>query len=114
MKKVKGLLALVLLTSALFRISATNADIIVLMDASGTIFPWFDQINNTILVDITKKFVRPGDTFHLISFNSRVNLEIVQPIKTEADISRVVSRFMLLYPLGQNSDFFPAILIKLF
>lgn len=105
MKKVKGLLALVLLTSALFRISATNADIIVLMDASGTIFPWFDQINNTILVDITKKFVRPGDTFHLISFNSRVNLEIVQPIKTEADISRVVSRFMLLYPLGQNSDF---------
>lgn len=109
MKKVKGLLALVLLTSALFRMSATNADIIVLMDASGTIFPWFEQINNTILVDITKKFVRPGDTFHLISFNSRVNLEIVQPIKTESDISRIVSRFMLLYPLGQNSDFLSGI-----
>lgn len=59
MKKVKGLLALVFLTSALFRMSANNADIIVLMDASGTIFPWFDQINNTILVDITENLFAP-------------------------------------------------------
>ena len=84
---------------------AEGADIVVLMDTSGTILPWFDDINNKVLIDVTKKFIRLGDTFHLISFNSRVNLEIVQPIKNESDISRIVSRFMLLYPLGQNSDF---------
>lgn len=82
-----------------------TSEIIVLMDASGTILPWFEQINGKILSEISKKFVRQGDTFHLISFNSRVNLEIVQPINTEEDISRIVSRFMLLYPIGQNSDF---------
>ena len=81
------------------------ADIVVLMDTSGTVLPWFDQIHTRVLPDITRRFIRQGDTVHLISFNARVNLELVQPIENEADISRVVSRFMLLYPLGKNSDF---------
>lgn len=105
MKKIRGLIAVVLLACSLAGAAAEGVDIVVLMDASGTILPYFEDINNRILVDVTRKFVRPGDTFHLISFNSRVNLEIAQKIKTEADVSRVVSRFMLLYPLGQNSDF---------
>lgn len=105
MKKFKRLLALIIMGSALSSIFAAGADIVVLMDSSGTILPWFDEINSRILVDITKKFVREGDTFHLVSFNSRVNLEIAQPVETEADLSKIVSRFMLLYPLGQNSDF---------
>ena len=105
MGTVKRLLALALLALAVSGAYSEGADIIVLMDASGTILPWFEQVNTRILPDITRKFVREGDTFHLVSFNSRVNLEIVQPIKTEADVSRVVSRFLLLYPLGQNSDF---------
>jgi hypothetical protein len=104
-KMLKRFLALAFMTCALTSAFSEGADIVVLMDASGTILPWFDEINSRVLVDITKKFIRQGDTFHLISFNSRVNLEIVQPIESEADVSRVVSRFMLLYPLGQNSDF---------
>jgi len=109
MNKIKKLLALALVAGALLPALAEGSDVVVLMDASGTILPYFDEINNRILVDITRKFVRQGDTFHLVSFNSRVNLEIVQPIRTEADVSRVVSRFMLLYPLGQNSDFLSGI-----
>jgi hypothetical protein len=105
MKSLKKVLALIALIGALSPVFGAESDIVVLMDTSGTILPFFEEINGRILVDITKKFVRPGDTFHLISFNSRVNLEIVQPINTEADLSRIVSRFMLLYPLGQNSDF---------
>lgn len=103
MRRIKKLLALTVMLGALS--SLFCADVIVLMDASGTILPWFDQINNRILPDVTRKFVRQGDTFHLVSFNSRVNLEIVQPVHTESDVSRIVSRFLLLYPLGQNSDF---------
>lgn len=105
MRHIKKILALAILVSALSPVFAIGSDVVVLMDSSGTILPYFDEINNRILIDITKKFIRQGDVFHLVSFNSRVNLEIVQPIQTEADISRVVSRFMLLYPLGQNSDF---------
>jgi hypothetical protein len=105
MRKIKRFLALLLVSSALTSAFATGADVVVLMDSSGTILPYFEEINSRVLVDITKKFIRVDDTFHLISFNSRVNLEIVQPVKSEEDVSRIVSRFMLLYPLGQNSDF---------
>lgn len=105
MNKLRGFLALTVLVGALSPVFASGADIVVLMDSSGTILPYFEDINGKILVDITRKFIREGDTFHLISFNSRTNLEIAQPIESEADISRIVSRFMLLYPLGQNSDF---------
>jgi len=105
MRNVKRFIAVIVLLCASCVLFASGADIVVLMDASGTILPWFDQVNSRILPDITRKFVRQGDTFHLISFNSRVNLEIVQPVQNEQDVSRVVSRFMLLYPLGQNSDF---------
>lgn len=105
MRKIKRFLALLLVGGALTSAFGAGADVVVLMDSSGTILPYFEEINSRILVDITKKFVRVDDTFHLISFNSRVNLEIVQPVKSEEDISRIVSRFMLLYPLGQNSDF---------
>jgi hypothetical protein len=105
MRKIQRLLTILLLCACASALSAKGADIVVLMDSSGTILPWFDEINNRVLGDITKKFVREGDTFHLISFNSRVNLEIAQPVDSEADVSRIVSRFMLLYPIGQNSDF---------
>lgn len=86
-------------------LAAQHADVLVLMDTSGTILPWFEDINTRILSEIARRFVRPGDTFHLVSFNSRVHLEVAQSIRTEADVSRIVSRFMLLFPLGQNSDF---------
>lgn len=105
MPRMKKIVALLIACAGLSGLFASGADIVVLMDASGSILPWFEQINNRVLPDITRKFIREGDTFHLISFNSRVNLEIVQPIRSEADVSRVVSRFMLLYPIGQNSDF---------
>ena len=105
MRKIKRFLALLFVSGALSSAFAAGADVVVLMDSSGTILPYFEEINSRVLVDITKKFIRVEDTFHLISFNSRVNLEIVQPVKSEEDISRIVSRFMLLYPLGQNSDF---------
>lgn len=99
------LILLIIFTFGVLCLAAQEADVVVLMDTSGTLLPWFDQINSRVLPDITEKFIRKGDTFHLISFNSRVNLELVQPIENEADISRIVSRFMLLYPLGKNSDF---------
>lgn len=102
-KKVFLAISISLFSSLL--VFSEGSDVIVLLDSSGTSMPWFEQINGQILTEITKKFLRKEDTFHLISFNSKPNLEIVQPIYTESDISRIVSRFMLLYPLGLYSDF---------
>lgn len=82
-----------------------NAEIVILMDTSGTILPYYEDINNRVLSEINDKFVRKGDTVHVLSFNADARYEMSQKINSEADMSRVVSRFLLLYQLGKNSDF---------
>ena len=82
-----------------------NAEIVILMDTSGTILPYYEDINNRVLAEINNKFVRKGDTVHVLSFNADARYEMSQKINSEADMSRVVSRFLLLYQLGKNSDF---------
>ncbi|MBQ7613406.1 MAG: VWA domain-containing protein [Spirochaetaceae bacterium] len=85
-----------------------RADILIMMDTSGTILPYYDDINKRVLNEINSKFIREGDMVHLISFNSSARHEISQEIKSESDLSRIVSRFMLLYQLGQHSDLLTA------
>ncbi|MGI5064957.1 vWA domain-containing protein [Treponema putidum] len=83
----------------------TNAEIVILMDTSGTILPYYEDINNRVLTEINDKFIRRGDTVHVLSFNADARYEMSQKINSEKDISRVVSRFLLLYHLGKSSDF---------
>ena len=100
-----------LITSAL-NARATRqdaADVVVLMDTSGTVLPYYEVINRRVLQSIISKFVRIGDSFHLISFSAVPQYEMSQKINTEADLSRIVSRFMLLYQLGQSADFLSGI-----
>ena len=100
-----------LITSAL-NARATRqdaADVVVLMDTSGTVLPYYEVINRRVLQSIISKFVRIGDSFHLISFSAVPQYEMSQKINSEADLSRVVSRFMLLYQLGQSADFLSGI-----
>ncbi|UTC51605.1 VWA domain-containing protein [Treponema sp. OMZ 855] len=100
-----------LITSALSAQTTRQetADVIVLMDTSGTVLPYYEVINKRVLQSIISKFVRIGDSFHLISFSAVPHYEMSQKITTEADLSRVVSRFMLLYQLGQSADFLSGI-----
>ena len=86
-----------------------TADVVVLMDTSGTVLPYYEAINKRVLRSIISKFVRVGDSFHLLSFSAVPRYEMSQKIDTEADLSRVVSRFMLLYQLGQSADFLSGI-----
>ena len=114
MKKIRifaGITFFFLIISALNAQTVRNetADVIVLMDTSGTVLPYYEVINQRVLQSIISKFVRIGDSFHLISFSAVPRYEMSQKINTEADLSRVVSRFMLLYQLGQSADFLSGI-----
>lgn len=106
-----GILCFLLAAASLSAQTARNtpADVIVLMDTSGTVLPYYEVINKRVLQSIISKFVRIGDSFHLLSFNAEARYEMSQKIGTEADLSRVVSRFMLLYQLGQSADFLSGI-----
>ena len=85
--------------------ASNKADVVILLDNSGTMLPYYDEVNTKVLTEICDNFVRIGDTVHLISFNEKPVTEISQPVKTEADIYKLISRFNLLYPLGPYTDF---------
>ena len=112
MKKIRifAIAAVFCLVTSVLNAQTTRqeaADVVVLMDTSGTVLPYYEVINKRVLQSIISKFVRIGDSFHLISFSAVPHYEMSQKINTEADLSRVVSRFMLLYQLGQSADFYP-------
>lgn len=90
--------------------TSNKADVVILLDNSGTMLPYYDEVNTKVLTEICDNFVRLGDTVHLISFNEKPVTEISQPIKTESDIYKIISRFNLLYPLGPYTDFPSALL----
>ena len=114
MKKIRifAIAAVFCLVTSVLNAQTTRqeaADVVVLMDTSGTVLPYYEAINQRVLQSIISKFVRIGDSFHLISFSAVPRYEMSQKITTEADLSRVVSRFMLLYQLGQSADFLSGI-----
>ena len=114
MKKIRifAIAAVFCLVTSVLNAQTTRqeaADVVVLMDTSGTVLPYYEVINKRVLQSIISKFVRIGDSFHLISFSAVPHYEMSQKINTEADLSKVVSRFMLLYQLGQSADFLSGI-----
>lgn len=109
MKKSVICLLLVLGFSSIFG-QTQKADIVVLLDNSGTMLSYYDEINTRVLTEICENFIRIGDTFHLISFNEKPVTEIIQHINSESDFYKITSRFNLLYPLGPYSDFLTGLL----
>lgn len=109
MKKFHALILSLAMMAAGFAQQNTANDIVVLLDTSSSMLPYFDTITEEILPELAVNFVRQGDTFHLISFNVSQTLEAVQIIKTQDDVEKLVARFFLLYPLGKNSDFVSAL-----
>jgi len=111
LRTAAGIVCFLLMAASLngHTVRSENTDVIVLMDTSGTVLPYHEVINERVLQSIISKFIRIGDSFHLLSFNAEARYEMSQKIGTEADLSRVVSRFMLLYQLGQSADFLSGI-----
>lgn len=109
MKKIYAFFLAVFFLATGFAQQSTANDIVVLLDTSNSMLPYFDTITDDILPGLAANFVRNGDTFHLISFNVSQNLEVAQIIKTKEDVEHLISRFLLLYPLGKNSDFISAL-----
>lgn len=109
---MKKLVLVLLMLFSVFLLSSQDrkADIVVLLDTSGTMLPHYTDINERVLEELCSDFVRVGDTFHLISFAEKPASEISQKITNQNDVQKIVSRFSLLYPLGSYSDFLNGLL----
>jgi hypothetical protein len=80
------------------------SDVVVLLDVSQSVLPYFHDITDYVVSSVVKDFLRLGDTFHLLSFGETTQVEIAQRISTEDDVKSVLARLYLLYPLARNTD----------
>ena len=89
---------------AFVSMSAEEMDMIVLLDVSESMFPYFDDTVNFLLKDIVDEHLEYGDGFHLISFSGTPEREIYRVITSTDDMEAVLARIMLLHPLGKHTD----------
>ena len=84
------------------------SDVIVLLDVSQSVLPYFHDITDYVVSSVVKDFLRMGDTFHLLSFGEVAQVEIAQRITGEDDVRSILARLYLLYPLARNTDLISA------
>lgn len=84
-------------------------DLIVLLDASQSMFPYFTEVVDFVVSRIAREYLRFGDTFHLLTFTDSVRIEIAQSVRTEQDLKSLLGRLYLLYPFGRSTDLVSAL-----
>ncbi len=111
----KSVLVFLLLLSAIvtFNLPASAAtsieetstsDVVVLLDLSQSVLPYFHDITDYVVSGVVRDFLRMGDTFHLLSFGDATQVEISQRVAGEPEVRSILARLYLLYPLARNTD----------
>lgn len=106
MKRILIVLLAVLVAGAA---AASDVDLVVVMDTSESMFPYFEDLRDYLLQDLLKEKLHRGDTFHLLSFSSSPELEVALPIADERAAERAFGRLALLQPLGRYTDLVAAL-----
>ena len=101
---IKRTVLIVFIVLAAFSLAAEPMDMIVLLDVSQSMFPYFDDTINFLLKDLIDGHLQTGDGFHLLSFAGSPEREINRVISSESDMEAVLARIMLLHPLGRHTD----------
>jgi len=82
----------------------SSYDVIVLLDSSQSVLPWFEEACDYVVGPIVRDYLRKGDVFHLLSFGESAKVEIAQGIENERDIASILGRLYLLYPFERRTD----------
>lgn len=92
-----------------FAYAKDSSDVVVLLDTSESMFPYFEQVVDYIVTKVARDYLRQDDTFHLLTFSDTAQLELAQGIKSEEDVRSLISRLYLVYPFGKNTDLISAL-----
>ncbi len=84
--------------------SSSNIDLVVLVDTSESMFPYFDDLVTYLVQDLLTTRLHRGDTFHLLSFSSTPEVEISLAVNSDEAARQAFSRVLLLHALGRYTD----------
>ena len=103
MKKSLIIILLIFILSATVY-GADRVDMIVLLDNSVSVLPYYDDIQNSLLKKIISEHLEPGDTFSLITFADTPEVEISREIRNKGDIDEILAYSTILQPMGNYTD----------
>jgi len=106
---VKRILPFVLLALVAAAAAASDVDLVVVMDTSESMFPYFEDLRGYLFEVVLKEKLHRGDTFHLLSFSGTPELETAVPISDERAAEKAFGRVALLAPLGRYTDLIAAL-----
>ena len=89
--------------------AASNVDLIVMVDTSASMLPYFDDLMTYLVQDLLVDRLHRGDTFHLLSFDSTPEVEIALEINSAEAANRAYGRIQLLHALGRYTDLVAAL-----
>jgi Mg-chelatase subunit ChlD len=84
--------------------TTSNIDLVVLVDTSESMFPYFDDLMTYLVQDLLTTRLHRGDTFHLLSFSSAPEEEISLAVNSDEAARQAFSRVLLLHALGRYTD----------
>jgi hypothetical protein len=106
---VKRILPFVLIVLVAACAMASDVDLIVVMDTSESMFPYFEDLRGYLLESLLKEKLHRGDTFHLLSFSGSPELETAVTLADERAAEKAFGRLALLHPLGRYTDLIAAL-----
>ena len=106
---LSAIFAAVLLCAAAGRPAAANIDLVVMVDTSESMFPYFDDLMNYLVQTLLTEKLHKGDTFHLLSFSSVPEVEISLEVNSDEAAQRAFGRILLLHALGRYTDLVSAL-----
>lgn len=105
----KAFLALLLILGLAAGGRAAGMDLVVMVDTSASMFPYYDELVQYLLQDLLENWLHKDDTFHLLSFADQPEVEIAARIEEAEDLTRIIERIYLLEPLGRYTDLVAAL-----
>jgi Mg-chelatase subunit ChlD len=84
--------------------TTSNIDLVVLVDTSESMFPYFDDLMTYLVQDLLTTRLHRGDTFHLLSFSSAPEEELSLAVNSDEAARQAFSRVLLLHALGRYTD----------
>ena len=108
-RTVLAVAAFALLAGAAAPLAAANIDLVVMVDTSESMFPYFDDLMNYLVQDLLTAKLHRGDTFHLLSFSGSPEVEISLEVNSDEAAQRAFGRILLLHALGRYTDLVSAL-----
>jgi hypothetical protein len=110
MSRIRVCIAIAIVLFALaVPLAAANMDLVVMVDTSTSMFPYFDELMHYLIQDLLTAKLHAGDSFHLLSFDSTPEEELSLEMGGAEAAEMAFGRLLLLQPLGRYTDLVAAL-----